>query len=234
VLMATLFGPLACEQVDPSKQSIRGTTDPAVAHDATMGHLHESYDRGEHDGKEKPPPTCCVEFKPREGCVTLVNQLREGSSSFSDMATATLGVVAAVTKAFRHALDPTRADALLLRSLRGQKVEDVIGRLGERQMSFEVVDAPEEDLPGNPIDVLSAHLLQTEADPLIAFRRNGVIVDVRQQALHDRVARLEREIAILRGGTTDKAGDEAKANGKSAQANGKSAQAKARRKRGMP
>jgi hypothetical protein len=225
VLMATLFGPLACEQPDENASYTGGTSDASVTIDPLTGHPHQPHDRGEHGDKEATaPPSCCVEFKPREGCLPFVDQLRAGNSSLSDLGTKTFEAVNAVTKAFRHALDPTRADALLLRSLRGQKVDTVLQYLQQRQIAFETEEAPDQDLPGNPLDELSAHLLLTRADPLVAFQRNGVIVDVRQRALHDRVAELEREIASIRS----------QLGGDAAKGNRKPGQPRTRGKRGLP
>lgn len=202
VLMATLFGPLACEQPNESAKYTNGTVDTSATRDPLTGHRQEPSVNGEHDDKTKAAPSCCAEFKPLDGCVAFVNQLREGGSSISDLGTKAFDVVNAATRAFRYALAPTRADALLLRSLRGQKVDIAMQRLEQQQIAFELVDAPEQDIPGNPIDELSAQLLLTRADPLVALQRNGVIVDVRQHALHDRVASLEHEIAILKAGQT--------------------------------
>jgi len=193
VLMATLFGSLACKSDEDTQMEPSSRYGP--------GNNMQTPDEAS--------PMCCVEFKPAGGCSAFVNKVREGGSALSDLVTATLAAVKGTTGALRYALDPTRTDTLLLNGLRGRKLEDISELMRSRHIQFEPEPASENPVPPHPFDALSSYFHQTKASQLVITHREGLVVDVQERALHDRLTALEVEVKSLRaqlGASGDKAG----------------------------
>jgi hypothetical protein len=186
VLMATLFGSVGCgDDFSADTSPWRRKPPPGAAQAA--------YTRGE--GKKSH---CCSEFEPAGGCLSFVERLRQTGATSAQTATATLDAVRGVARSLEYALAPTRDDALLLQALRGRPTSDVIEMLRNQKIQIEQREAPETDLPSHPLDALSSYFHQTAESPLVVTQRAGVIVDVREKGLRERVADLEKELSVLR------------------------------------
>jgi hypothetical protein len=195
VLLATLFGRLACESVEETGHdhgSASGTHERPAEYQA--GHDDRDCDCGKTYG----PKTCCKKHKPLSGCAAYSKTLRDAGHAVSDVATAPLGAIRWVSAALQHAFDPTRTDVFLAGAFRGKEVGPALELLRAQKFNVRSEEAPADVVPGNPLDVLNAAFHQTVEDRLIAYHRAGHIVDVRQEPLRDRVVVLERELADLK------------------------------------
>jgi hypothetical protein len=195
VAMATLFGSEACQADENETTKDKG------------GGLDDLANRYRRCGCGSPlgDRPCCREFAPKDGCEAFVRTLAQGGRATPDLATQLLEAIEWVRCSVRHAFDPTRTDAVLLRALRGRQFSEV-NRIFTGQTRMVERAAPTRCVPWGLIDALDMVGHVTADHRLLALTENGVVVDVVKQGVQDRltttettVESVQQELATVRG-----------------------------------
>jgi hypothetical protein len=206
VLMATLFGSLACKSADKDglKDHQYGAAGSGADATSEIDNLARKYRRcgcGSTTG-DKP---CCREFKPEDGCEAFVQTLAQGGRATPDLATELLEAINWIRCSVQHTFDPTRTDALLLRALRGREFSEV-NRIVKANTRVVERPLPTRCVPWGLIDALDMVGHVTADNRLLALTQNGVVVDVVKQGVQDRLSSTEttvesvqQELATVKG-----------------------------------
>ena len=194
VLMATLFGSLACKATQRAGVH-KDHDDPSYEDNTPEGDgdvvKHRDEDRDCGCDKTLGRHPCCRELTPEDGCENFVKSLQDGGEVASDVATALLDALKWIRCSVQHAYAPTRTDALLLRAMRGKPAADVLADFRKRGVHIVDREAPANRVPFSLLDALDASAHVSLSDPLVAETRAGYVVDIRKQPVLDRVATTE-------------------------------------------